>query len=83
MSVSLHAGKTNRISVAWVSVATYFVKNESVQWRLPLALSCIGPLGLLAGIYFVPGQHLFRKVARLMLTRQKRVASIPLLERSS
>ena len=44
-------------SVAWVSVATYFAKNESLQWRLPLALACIGPLGLLCGIWFVPGQY--------------------------
>ncbi|EXJ68554.1 uncharacterized protein A1O5_08347 [Cladophialophora psammophila CBS 110553] len=42
------------VAVAWVSVATYFAKNATLQWRLPLALSCVGPLGLLVGIYFVP-----------------------------
>ncbi|OQV04558.1 hypothetical protein CLAIMM_09418 [Cladophialophora immunda] len=42
------------VAVAWVSVATYFAKNETLQWRLPLALACVGPLGLLVGIYFVP-----------------------------
>ncbi|OAL29224.1 hypothetical protein AYO22_02118 [Fonsecaea multimorphosa] len=45
------------VAVAWVSVATYFAKNETLQWRLPLALACVGPLGLLLGIYFVPGRH--------------------------
>jgi hypothetical protein len=29
-----------------------------MQWRLPLALACVGPLGLLAGIAFIPGQSL-------------------------
>ena len=46
----------NAFSVAWVSVATYYATSETLQWRLPLALACVGPLGLLAGIYFVPGQ---------------------------
>ncbi len=44
-------------SVAWVSVGTYFAKNETLQWRLPLALATLGPLGLLVGIWFVPGQY--------------------------
>ncbi|KIW67196.1 hypothetical protein, variant [Phialophora macrospora] len=42
------------VAVAWVSVGTYFAKNETLQWRLPLALACVGPLGLLVGIWFVP-----------------------------
>ncbi|KAJ9609896.1 hypothetical protein H2200_006225 [Cladophialophora chaetospira] len=41
-------------AVAWVSVGTYFAENETLQWRLPLALACLGPLGLLIGIWFVP-----------------------------
>lgn len=32
----------------------YFAKNETVQWRLPLAISCVAPLGLLIGIYWLP-----------------------------
>lgn len=32
----------------------YFAKNESVQWRLPLAISCLAPLLLLCGIYWMP-----------------------------
>ncbi|KAH0847282.1 hypothetical protein AYO21_07328 [Fonsecaea monophora] len=42
------------VAVAWVSVATYYAENATLQWRLPLALACVGPLGLLVGIYFVP-----------------------------
>ncbi|OAP65118.1 hypothetical protein AYL99_01090 [Fonsecaea erecta] len=53
------------VAVAWVSVATSFAENERLQWRLPLVLACVGPLGLLVGIYFVPEtlrviQHLHR-----------------------
>ncbi len=44
--------------VAWVSVGTYFASNLNLQWRLPLALACVGPLGLLAGLPFIPGQSL-------------------------
>jgi hypothetical protein len=40
--------------VAWVSVATYYATNQTLQWRLPLALASVGPLGLLAGLPFIP-----------------------------
>lgn len=49
---------TRRISCAWVSFASYYASSMTVQWRLPLALSCIGPLGLLIGLPFVPGKCL-------------------------
>lgn len=43
-------------SVAWVSVGTYYATNLTLQWRLPLALATVGPLGLLIGLPFVPGE---------------------------
>lgn len=45
-------------SVSFISVAVYYVKNETLAWRLPLALSTIGPLALLIGIWFVPGKYM-------------------------
>ncbi|KIV79067.1 hypothetical protein PV11_06654 [Exophiala sideris] len=42
------------VAVGWVSVATFYAHNETLVWRLPIALACVGPLGLLAGLYFVP-----------------------------
>lgn len=40
---------------AWISVGCYFATNSTVQWRMPLALACIGPLALLIGLPFIPG----------------------------
>ncbi|RVX66768.1 hypothetical protein B0A52_08961 [Exophiala mesophila] len=40
--------------VAFVSVGTYYSTNPTLQWRLPLALAAVGPLGLLLGLPFVP-----------------------------
>lgn len=54
------------LRVAWVSVASYYAKNETLAWRLPLALACVGPLGLLAGIYFVPGWFCYAVVGPLL-----------------
>ena len=45
-------------SVAWVSVGTYYAASQTLQWRLPLALACVGPMGLLLGLLFVLGQRL-------------------------
>ncbi|TVY33848.1 MFS glucose transporter, partial [Lachnellula occidentalis] len=42
------------VTSAWVGYAAYFAKNVSVQWRLPLAISCLAPLVLLCGIYWMP-----------------------------
>ncbi|KAH8696454.1 general substrate transporter [Talaromyces proteolyticus] len=39
---------------AWVSVGTYYAKDITLQWRLPLALACLGPLIILAGLPFIP-----------------------------
>ncbi|KAK5231536.1 hypothetical protein LTR72_000718 [Exophiala xenobiotica] len=39
---------------AWISVGCYFATNTTVQWRMPLALACVGPLALLIGLPFVP-----------------------------
>jgi hypothetical protein len=42
-------------SCAWISVGTYYATNLTLQWRLPLALACVGPLALLAGLSYIPG----------------------------
>lgn len=39
---------------AWVGYGAYFAKNPTVQWRLPLAISCLAPLLVLSGIYWLP-----------------------------
>ncbi|KAH8698760.1 general substrate transporter [Talaromyces proteolyticus] len=39
---------------AWISVGTYSSTNLTLQWRLPLSLACVGPLGLLICLPFVP-----------------------------
>jgi hypothetical protein len=48
--------KLIKLSCAWLSVGTYYSTNLTVTWRLPLALACVGPLALLAGLPFVPGK---------------------------
>lgn len=48
--------EADRSRCAWLSVGTYYSTNLTLSWRLPLALACVGPLGLLAGLPFVPGK---------------------------
>ena len=40
---------------AWASVGCYHATNETLTWRLPLALGVIGPLMILVGVMFIPG----------------------------
>lgn len=50
---------TDRLDrVAWVSVGSFYAKNQTLQWRMPLALACVGPLLLLCGLPFVPGKDI-------------------------
>jgi MFS family permease len=42
-------------SCPFISVGTMHATNLALSWRLPLALACVGPLALLAGLPFVPG----------------------------
>ncbi|KIX02609.1 uncharacterized protein Z518_08551 [Rhinocladiella mackenziei CBS 650.93] len=44
----------HRRGCAWISIGTYYATNLTVQWRVPLALACIGPLALLIGLPFIP-----------------------------
>ncbi|KAL2802329.1 general substrate transporter [Aspergillus granulosus] len=39
---------------AWISVGTYYAVNETLRWRLPLALACVGPLAMIIGLPFIP-----------------------------
>lgn len=39
---------------AWLSLGTYYAKNLTLSWRLPLALAVVAPLALLSVLYFVP-----------------------------
>lgn len=43
-------------SCAWISIGTYYATNLTVQWRVPLAMACVGPLALLIGLPFIPGK---------------------------
>lgn len=40
--------------VGWISVATYYSPNQVLQWRLPLALAVLPPLGICIGVWWVP-----------------------------
>lgn len=40
--------------VAFVSLGTYYATNTTVQWRVPLALTCVAPLFMAIGVWFVP-----------------------------
>ncbi|GFF77997.1 probable metabolite transport protein CsbC [Aspergillus lentulus] len=39
---------------AWISVGTYYSVNETLRWRMPLALACVGPLAMIIGLPFIP-----------------------------
>jgi len=45
---------TGYVTSAWVGFGAYYATNEIVQWRLPLAISVVAPLGILIGIYWLP-----------------------------
>jgi hypothetical protein len=44
-------------SCPFISIGVLHAKNLAVQWRLPLAFACLGPLALLVGLCFVPGSQ--------------------------
>jgi hypothetical protein len=48
---------TNICRCGWLSVGAYYAANETLQWRLPLALACVGPSMMLICLPFVPGRH--------------------------
>jgi hypothetical protein len=48
-------------TASWVGVAFYFVNANGAQWRIPLALQIIAPLGLACGICFMPESPRWRK----------------------
>jgi hypothetical protein len=39
---------------SWVGLGFYFVNASGAQWRLPLAIQCLPPLFLGAGVLFLP-----------------------------
>jgi MFS family permease len=39
---------------SWASLGCYHFKNQTLAWRLPLALGVIGPILVLAGVWFIP-----------------------------
>ena len=41
-------------SSAWVGYGAYFSSNLTLQWRLPLALSCLAPVFIVAGVWYLP-----------------------------
>ncbi|KAK5331687.1 hypothetical protein LTR93_000692 [Exophiala xenobiotica] len=45
---------TGYVTSAWVGFGAYFAKDLTVQWRLPLGISCLAPLLLLIGTYWIP-----------------------------
>jgi hypothetical protein len=55
-------------SCAWISVGTYFAVDQTLQWRMPLALACIGPLAMIIGLPFIPGQSKPTMIPRLLMT---------------
>jgi len=48
------------VLVAWISLGTYYANSETVQWRLPLALSIVPALIMAVGIalrFLEEGDH--------------------------
>ncbi|KAF2651337.1 general substrate transporter [Lophiostoma macrostomum CBS 122681] len=39
---------------SWIGLAFYFVNASGAQWRIPLAIQCLAPLALAAGVLFLP-----------------------------
>ncbi|KAH8655331.1 general substrate transporter [Xylariales sp. PMI_506] len=39
---------------SWVGFGFYFVNASGAQWRIPLAIQCLAPLILTAGVLFLP-----------------------------
>jgi hypothetical protein len=39
---------------SWVGFGSYHAKNETVAWRMPLALACFSPALMLILLYWVP-----------------------------
>lgn len=39
---------------SWVGLGFYFVDADGAQWRLPLAIQALPPLGLAIGVLFLP-----------------------------
>ncbi|KAK4889794.1 hypothetical protein LTR27_011411 [Elasticomyces elasticus] len=50
---------------SWVGLGFYFVQAGGAQWRIPLAIQCLPPLLLTAGIMFLP------ESPRWLLTKDK------------
>ncbi|CAK7215420.1 hypothetical protein SCUCBS95973_002466 [Sporothrix curviconia] len=50
-SAALGSGYT---VVAWISFGTHYATNETVQWRVPLALACVAPIAQAIGVWFIP-----------------------------
>lgn len=48
---------------SWIGVGFYFVDAAGAQWRIPLALQCIFPIMLCAGVMKVPESPRYRKPA--------------------
>jgi len=53
---------------SWIGVGFYFVKANGSQWRVPLAIQCVPPLLLAAGVMFLPESPRWRKSAIEFLT---------------
>ncbi|EON63147.1 hypothetical protein W97_02374 [Coniosporium apollinis CBS 100218] len=45
---------TGYLVVAWIAVGTYFASSQTVAWRVPLALACVGPMALLCALPAIP-----------------------------
>lgn len=39
---------------AWVGFGAHYATNETVQWRMPLALACVTPSLVCIGVFFIP-----------------------------
>lgn len=46
---------------SWTGLGFYFLKGTDSQWRWPLAIQCLPPLGLAIGVMFVPESPRWRK----------------------
>lgn len=67
--VGMHGGMigTGYMIASYVGLGFYFVNASGAQWRIPLAIQCVPPLLLTAGVMLLPETPRWRKSLTLTI----------------